>query len=100
MTLASWFEIYQTLLNDVVFEAVLFEDSASIQKLVKVSACYILLNVQLKDFSAEFPLSIWDHYYLQRSIFLKSTGIWEKDTSLNRLEKIIFTATGVPLRME
>jgi hypothetical protein len=100
MAQASWFEMYQTLLNDAVFETATFEDSVPIQKLIKVSACYILLNIHLKTPLSDFPISIWDHYYLQRSIFLKSIGILEQDTSLHRSEKLIFTATGVPLSMK
>jgi hypothetical protein len=94
MAQACWFEMYQTLLNDSVFETIPFENSVSVQKLFKLSACYILMNTHLEGSTTEFPMAIWDHYYLQRSIFLKSIGIRKQDTDLDRLEKLIFTVTG------
>lgn len=90
MSQAIWFEIYQSLLSDAVFETLPFEGSPTIVKLFKVAACYIQFRLTLKIPHTDFPMSIWDHYYLQRSIFLKSTGI---TNDIPMIEKMVFTST-------
>lgn len=90
MSQAIWFELYQSLLTDAVFETIPCEKSPTIARLFKVAACYIEFRRALKIPYTEFPMSIWDHYYLQRSIFLKSTGTTD-NTLL--IEKVLFTST-------
>ena len=90
MSQAIWFEIYQSLLSDAVFETFPFEESPTIIKLFKVAACYIQFRFALKISHTNFPISIWDHYYLQRSIFIKSTGI---TNDIPIIEKMVFTST-------
>ncbi|GAN10627.1 hypothetical protein MAM1_0378d10171 [Mucor ambiguus] len=90
MSQAIWFELYQSLLADAVFETLPCEESPIMARLLKVIACYIQFRLALKIPYTEFPMSIWDHYHLQRSIFLKSTGITD-NTLL--IEKMVFTST-------
>ncbi|CEP14197.1 hypothetical protein [Parasitella parasitica] len=90
MSQAVWFEIYQSLLSDAVFETLPCEKSPIIAKLFKVAACYIQFRLALKMPHVMFPVSIWDHYNLQRSIFLKSTGIID---NFLLIEKVVFTST-------
>ncbi|KAF1798488.1 hypothetical protein FB192DRAFT_1391756 [Mucor lusitanicus] len=91
MSQAIWFELYQSLLADAVFETLPCEESPAIARLFKVAACYIQYRLALNIPCTEFPISIWDHYYMQRSIFLKSTGITD-NTLL--IEEVVFTSTG------
>ncbi|KAK4515465.1 Pyr_redox_2 domain-containing protein [Mucor velutinosus] len=94
MSRAIWFELYQSLLTDAAFETLPCEASPIIARLFKVAACYIQFRLALNIPYTEFPMSIWDHYYLQRSIFLKSTGITD-NTLL--IEKVVFTSAGALL---
>ncbi|EPB91269.1 hypothetical protein HMPREF1544_01785 [Mucor circinelloides 1006PhL] len=89
---ATWFELVQSLLSDAVFETLPCEESTTVVRLFKVAACYIQFRLVLKLPHTEFPMSIWDHYYLQRSIFLKSTGITD---NILLIEKVVFTSTCV-----
>ncbi|KAI8637576.1 hypothetical protein BD408DRAFT_447495 [Parasitella parasitica] len=90
MSQAVWLEIYQSLLGDAVFEVFPCEQSPTIAKLFKVAACYIQFRLALDMHNVDFPVSIWDHYYLQRSIFLKSTRTID---SILLIEKVVFTST-------
>ncbi|KAL9558718.1 hypothetical protein MBANPS3_000765 [Mucor bainieri] len=90
MSQAIWFELYQSLLEDAVFETAPCEKSPIMAKLFKLAACHLQFKLALKIPTTEFPMSIWDHYHLQRSIFLKSTGFTD-NTLL--IEKMVFTST-------
>ncbi|KAI9487565.1 MAG: hypothetical protein EXX96DRAFT_553778 [Benjaminiella poitrasii] len=93
---ATWFEMYQCLLDNAVFETVPFTESPTFQRLFKLSACYIQYRHLSLTPYVEFPLSIWDHFYLQRSLFLKSIDKLENNADdLAMIEKVIFTSTSI-----
>ncbi|KAI7899565.1 uncharacterized protein BX663DRAFT_520471 [Cokeromyces recurvatus] len=93
---ATWFEIFQCLLDDAVFEASPCAKSISFQRLFKMLACYTQYRQLPSIPYVKLPLSIWDHFYLQRSIFLKSIGELENNIpDLTLIEKVLFTCTSI-----
>ncbi|KAI8987694.1 hypothetical protein BDF20DRAFT_851720 [Mycotypha africana] len=104
-----WFELYEDVLKQIVFESKPYKESPYIQKLIKLAACYLQFRFMLKtdnicqqqEDDRILLKAVWDHYYLQRSVFLKSIKDeqlqLEKQTELRWVEKIVFTSACSPV---
>ncbi|RCH89217.1 hypothetical protein CU097_011105 [Rhizopus azygosporus] len=94
---ATWLQIYVQLLQDLAFEQMSMEESRSAHTLFRYAACLIQCRIQL-DFTLPSTLfqRAWDHFYMQRSIYMKSLADQAKLDRAKRdlilLENVVFTS--------
>lgn len=93
MVQAAWLKIFNSLLNDAVFEKDNSKKSITISTLSKYCACFIQYKAKFtkdKDIG-KYLQDIWSHYYNTRRIYLNSTKADQKD--LQWLEKLYFISS-------
>ncbi|KAG1258672.1 hypothetical protein G6F68_008625 [Rhizopus microsporus] len=94
---ATWLQIYVQLFQDLAFEQMPMEESRSAHALFRYAACLIQCRIQL-DFTLPSTLfqRAWDHFYMQRSIYMKSLADQAKLDRAKRdlilLENVVFTS--------
>ncbi|ORE09468.1 hypothetical protein BCV72DRAFT_61120 [Rhizopus microsporus var. microsporus] len=94
---ATWLQTYVQLFQDLAFEQVPMEESRSAHALFRYAACLIQCRIQL-DFTLPSTLfqRAWDHFYMQRSIYMKSLADQAKLDRAKRdlilLENVVFTS--------
>ncbi|KAI9365637.1 hypothetical protein BD770DRAFT_76563 [Pilaira anomala] len=95
MSRAVWLKIFQSLLDDVVFEnpeTTPFKKSRTISKLSKYCSCLAQYNrftrYELSDDFDNYLDNMWYHFLCSRRIYLKSTNTTDQD--LVWLETLLF----------
>lgn len=97
MCQAAWLKIFQSLLNDAVFEnprILPFRKSFTISKLTKYCSCFVqfyrFIQQKMDDFNLYLE-NIWYQFLRARRIYLNSTNTVDHD--LVWLETVLFTST-------
>lgn len=97
MSRAVWLQIFQSLLDDVVFEnphTTPLKKSHTISKLSKYCSCLVQYNrftqYEHSDNFNDYLDSMWHHFLRSRRIYLKSTNTTDQD--LVWLETLLFTS--------
>ncbi|KAG1457171.1 hypothetical protein G6F46_007406 [Rhizopus delemar] len=99
----NWAQIYTEHLNNIVFESVHCPQSRSAHSFLKTAACLIAYRERFGLANVSIFQRIWDHFYLQRSIYLKSITDTDKfelyQQDLQLLENAVFVSIASPIRI-
>ncbi|KAG1373016.1 hypothetical protein G6F61_010542 [Rhizopus arrhizus] len=99
----NWAQIYTEHLNNIVFESVHCPQSRSAHSFLKTAACLIAYRERFRLANISIFQRIWDHFYLQRSIYLKSITDTDKlelyQQDLQLLENAVFVSIASPIRI-
>jgi hypothetical protein len=96
MIQAAWIQVFNSLLNNAVFEKEeSFKQSITVSTLTTYCACLIqykrfIVTEEEDDFN-QYLKNIWNHFYTTRTIYLNSTQ-QSTANNLKWLERVYFTS--------